>query len=38
MSDKSGTIVLDERDLHIIESETKPGDFPVSKGEFPVSK
>jgi hypothetical protein len=38
MNDKSCTVVLDERDLDIIEAETKPSDFPVSKGDFPVSK
>lgn len=38
MNDKSCTVVLDEQDLDIIVAETKPSDFPVSKGNFPVSK
>jgi len=38
MNDKSCTVVLDERDLDIIVAEAKPSDFPVSKGNFPVSK
>lgn len=38
MNDKSCTVVLDERDLDIIADEAKPSDFPVSKGNFPVSK
>src|SRR5262249_35269866 len=38
MNDKSSIVVLDERDLDIIKAETKPSNFPVSKGNFPVSK
>jgi len=38
MNDKSSIVVLDERDFDIIEAEAKPSDFPVSKGNFPVSK
>ena len=33
MSDKSSIVVLDERDLRIIEGAAKPGDFPIVKGD-----
>lgn len=40
MNDKSSTVELNEQDLLIITagSNTTPGDFPVSKSDFPVSK
>ncbi len=40
MNDKTNTIDLDEQDLCIIEAATsaKPGDFPITKKDFPVSK
>jgi hypothetical protein len=40
MNDKSNTVVLDDQDLYIIETATSalPGDFPIIKGDFPVSK
>ncbi|HEX6933445.1 MAG TPA: hypothetical protein VF162_14965 [Streptosporangiaceae bacterium] len=40
MNDKTSIVELDEQDLLIITagSNAKPGDFPVSKSDFPVSK
>ena len=40
MNDKGSTVELNEKDLLIIAavSNTAPGDFPVSKSDFPVSK
>jgi hypothetical protein len=40
MNDKSNTVVLDDQDLYIIEvaAGAQPGDFPITKGDFPVSK